>query len=484
MTLLLALPLAGDALKMKDPTISAAPRHGRQSASVGSMRITYEDYAFDAYLREFGKSYSDPVEYARREENFRAAMGEVKAHNGAQSSYHFGPTIFSDMDAAERKRYLGRKGQRRLGHSPSRANNRERREMPTVTEGAVYKRGAAEKLPWDPMMAANVFLAANVTEMPASVDFKDQMSEVRDQGGCGSCWTFSVVGVLESRVRKQTGKSFDLSEQELVACTPNEDHCGGTGGCEGATEPLAYDYVLHHGLGHDGNYPYDVNKENTCHANAGQANLRVNGKLKAWEARNSLVPAAVKIGGYAVVPENDKEQLMLSVLANGPISIGMDGSTLFFYRSGIYTSCPSGDSVNVNHAVVLVGWGEEHVDEAGGAEERAGSNYENEPWHRAKVRKYWHIRNSWGKWWGEGGYMKLIRSDGMKDEPCGWDQNPQEASECDLDKGGRSKVLSCGHCGMLSGASFPIEVEVDTEQPFIWGVDTGGGGNQAPWEGR
>ena len=45
------------------------------------------------------------------------------------------------------------------------------------------------------------------------------------------------------------------------------------------------------------------------------------------------------------------------------------------------------------------------------------------------------------------------------------DQNPQEASECDLDKGGRSTVYSCGHCGMLSGASYPFDVEIDSEKP-------------------
>lgn len=52
-----------------------------------------------------------------------------------------------------------------------------------------------------------------------------------------------------------TGKLLELAPQEYVSCAPNPNHCGGTGGCEGSTQWLAFNYSLTKGLASKESYP-------------------------------------------------------------------------------------------------------------------------------------------------------------------------------------------------------------------------------------
>merc|ERR1719335_1946694 len=70
---------------------------------------------------------------------------------------------------------------------------------------------------------------------------------VRNQGDCGSCWAIAAATVLEGHAEIYTGKPRTFSAQQIVACTPNPRHCGGDGGCKGATAELAMEWVLKHG---------------------------------------------------------------------------------------------------------------------------------------------------------------------------------------------------------------------------------------------
>ena len=67
------------------------------------------------------------------------------------------------------------------------------------------------------------------------------------------------------------------------------------------------------------------------------------------------------------------------VLGGGTLSVVVDSTDWGAYTSGIFSSC--GSVLRINHAVNIVG-----VNVPGG---------------------YWIIRNSWGTWWGDKGYMKL-----------------------------------------------------------------------------
>lgn len=83
--------------------------------------------------------------------------------------------------------------------------------------------------------ALPVLLTFKCCRSAASVDWrtKNVVTKVKDQGGCGGCWSFSAAETLESHIAINTGKLFTFSEQEILACTPNPNQCGGTGGCNG-----------------------------------------------------------------------------------------------------------------------------------------------------------------------------------------------------------------------------------------------------------
>jgi cathepsin L len=75
----------------------------------------------------------------------------------------------------------------------------------------------------------------------------------------------------------------------------------------------------------------------------------------------------------------DEQAMIDYVLAKGTLSVVVDATLWGPYRSGIFSNC--GSTPSINHAVNIVGV---NVDEG-----------------------YWIIRNSWGTWWGDKGYMKL-----------------------------------------------------------------------------
>lgn len=83
------------------------------------------------------------------------------------------------------------------------------------------------------------------SDLPTSVDWRSAgiISAVKDQGGCGSCWAFASTATIESHGALASGDLFDLSTQQMAACAPNPDDCGGFGFCAGSTAWLAFDYV-------------------------------------------------------------------------------------------------------------------------------------------------------------------------------------------------------------------------------------------------
>ena len=106
-----------------------------------------------------------------------------------------------------------------------------------------------------------------ITDLPPSFDWKDKdgiVSPVKDQRSCGSCWAFASTEAVESAAAIADGELKILAPQQLVDCTPNPKHCGGTGGCEGATGELAYTYLMgSQGLTLEADYPYRATDQ-TC----------------------------------------------------------------------------------------------------------------------------------------------------------------------------------------------------------------------------
>ena len=243
--------------------------------------------------------------------------------------------------------------------------------------------------------------------LPKNVDWREKgvVTPIKNQGRCGSCWAFSSTAVLESHIAIQTGKLLTLSEQQLVDCTPNPRKCGGTGGCSGATQELAFDYVQRNGISEETEYAYNA-KENKC------------------EADNKKKVATIE--DFVKLPENDYNALMTALATVGPVAVSVAAEEWSFYESGIF----NGDcGATINHAVTAVGYG---TDEEG--------------------NDYWLVRNSWGETWGEKGYIKVPREKTAKDVVCAMDTNTAAGTVCE---GGPTEVKVCGKCGILSDSSYP-----------------------------
>jgi cathepsin L len=260
----------------------------------------------------------------------------------------------------------------------------------------------------------------NLYEFPEAKNWKAEgkVTPVKDQSLCGSCWAFSVGATLESHALIHAGKEVILSEQQLVDCVQNPQKCGGTGGCRGATQELGLDYVTKHGLTLSKNYKY-IALDRKC--------------------KENKVQSAITIDSFTKLPENDYVSLNEALISKGPIAISVDATMWYLYHSGIFNGEDGKCGSTINHAVTLVGY--EKCKETG--------------------QSYWIVKNSWGKSWGEEGFIRLPREENASDVKCEVDYHPDQGSGCE---GGPTQIVVCGFCGMYTDSSYPEGVKVVEQQ--------------------
>jgi len=268
----------------------------------------------------------------------------------------------------------------------------------------VSKDHAANKL-FFPYKTPNLALE----DLPTEVDWRTSgvVTEVKDQGSCGSCWAFASTAMVESHIALATGSLFVLSTQQMTMCAPNPKKCGGTGGCNGSTAELGFEYVSgSDGMFLENDYPYNPSDSECSLPSSGAPSGKVNGFVK--------------------LPGNDYLSLMNAVAMVGPIAVNVDASSWSSYSSGIFNGCNQSNP-DINHVVVVVGYGEEDGN------------------------KYWLVRNSWNTGYGEDGYIRVARSDD-DEENCGMDKTPQHGVACE---GEDEPVKVCGTCGLIYDSSYP-----------------------------
>ncbi|PSN53202.1 Cathepsin L [Blattella germanica] len=213
-------------------------------------------------------------------------------------------------------------------------------------------------------VGATFISPANV-ELPKQVDWRDKgaVTEVKNQGQCGSCWAFSSTGSLEGQHFRKTGVLTSLSEQNLIDCSQKY----GNDGCNGGLMDNAFRYIKdNHGID---------TEDDKC--------------------KYSPFTSGATDKGYVDIEEGNEKKLQAAVATVGPVSVAIDASheSFQFYKEGVYYEKEC-NSTALDHGVLVVGYG---VDEETGEE-------------------YWLVKNSWGTTWGMDGYVKMARN---RDNNCG-----------------------------------------------------------------
>ncbi|XP_036182493.1 cathepsin W isoform X2 [Myotis myotis] len=329
---------------------------------------------FTLFQIQYNRSYSNPAEYARRLDIFARNLAQAQQLQEEDlGTAEFGVTAFSDLTEEEFDQLYG--NQRAAGRAP----NVDR------------KVGSDE---WE-------------ESVPSTCDWRKApgvMSPVKDQKTCSCCWAMAAAGNIEAQWGIKTRQSVEVSVQELLDC----GRCGD--GCSGGFIWDAFITVLNNsGLASEKDYPFQGAVRAKCQAKKH--------KKVAW------------IQDFIMLSDN--EQRIAQYLATeGPITVTINKKLLQVrqgrewgeehigdvapdsaplplplqqYKNGVIkatrTTC---DPQNVDHVVLLVGFGKTKSVEGRQAKDVSGHS------HRRST-PYWILKNSWGANWGEKGYFRLHR---------------------------------------------------------------------------
>ena len=186
------------------------------------------------------------------------------------------------------------------------------------------------------------------------VDGKNWMTRAKNQGNCGSCWSFTVIGAFEARINIANGEpnyDFDLSEQFQVSCDGNNGGCGG-----GVLEYAVY-FLRYTGVPDEACFPYQA------------SDLPCTDRCGDWASR------VIKSSDYGYTYTASEYR---DLIYEGPVGGSFDMKEDFlYYKSGVYDPV-MGENFKAGHGMCLCGW-----DDPGNC---------------------WLVKNSWGEGWGTQGF--------------------------------------------------------------------------------
>jgi len=293
--------------------------------------------SFEEFKAANGKLYVSANEHEKRAAVFADNVQYMNEHNAKYAAgtetFYLGVNEFSDLSHDEFKAlYIGPKIPARNATNLAAPRTR------------VSLTGTADAVDWRT---------------------KGAVTPVKNQGQCGSCWSFSTTGSTEGRVQIAGNALTPLSEQQLMDCSVKEgDHS-----CEGGLMDYGFQYIIDNGgLNSEAAYPY-VEKDEACN-----------------KAKEKTDVATIK--SFKDVTPNSEEALATAV-ASGPVSVAIEADQRAFqsYSGGILSAACG---TKLDHGVLAVGYGTD----------------------------YWIVKNSWGATWGMKGYIQLKRGVGKSGE-CG-----------------------------------------------------------------
>ena len=381
--------------------------------NLAAKKPTQEETSlFADFVREHEKIYANSKEYNRRQRIYHESLSMIHNYNTADNAnksyslWKMGINRFADLSQEELP----------LGLDKWALRNHQQTKRAT----------------------SNRVKGNSLAPLPNLVDWRKKgvTTPVKNQGHCGSCWAFASTAALESHIAIHTDTLLELSVQELVTCAPNPNHCGGTGGCDGNTAELAYDFVSSgRGIVTEWDWGYISGNNHTVPA------------CELSPKDNATIPGAIaSIDGYVSIEHNDYYGLLEAVATVGPVVVNVDASNWRLYEGGIFdeSQFSNSSSRDINHVVVVEGYGTETV-----MDPDTGEQYSQD---------YWLVRNSWGPLWGEDGYIRLKRDSNAATNDCKPDTSPADGIAC---VGPGNNIIPpvvevCGTSGVLYDALYPV----------------------------
>lgn len=211
---------------------------------------------------------------------------------------------------------------------------------------------------------------------------------------CGSCWAHGALSSLADRIkiaRLGKGDDINLSIQYILNCATRE-----AGSCHGGYHTSTYEYIKNNGFipydtcmtymacSHESTEGFCQHVDTTCSGiNTCRTCDTFGGMGGACTEIDYFPNATVMEYGLIEYDENIVEKIQTEIFVRGPVAATINAEPIVKYAGGIFTDTKYPQ--DSNHIVAIVGWG---------SEEETGITY-------------WIVRNSWGQYWGEMGYMRL-----------------------------------------------------------------------------
>jgi len=287
-----------------------------------SNNLNTVDEAFNKWCMDNGKAFGNDDEKTYRKGVFAQNMVTVMGHGTKNASYKLALNKYADLTSEEFK---------------------------------------SQYLKLRPSSNKKLYTDVKLNDdAPSSQDWSktDAVTDVKDQGQCGSCWAFSTTGAMEGLWWLTNSSQRSFSEQQLMDCSS----AYGNMSCSGGLMDNAFDYLQSHGVTDESNYPYKG----------------VNGSCDRSRVTNGF-----KLSSYTDLANS--QTALVNAVAERPVSIAINANPIQLYQNGVFDDWSCGDQID--HGVLAVGYGSD-----------AGQDF-------------FKVKNSWGADWGEEGYFRLARRD-------------------------------------------------------------------------